>query len=149
MANGPAVGATISTAVRTAIIASVQARPKPTCAAMRVDGRVKRRPTSYFANLFKDRDPLQSRRHPRPKIASTVYPLEIPEISRGSPARYSQNATQRHSILSRIFASGMLLSKNAVWEQRQVTEWSLSWNLNNRVSSSSILEKYHQRCAGS
>src|SRR5688500_535960 len=51
-------------------------------------------------------------------------------------------------MLSRIFASGKLGSWNAVCGQRQVREWSLSWNLNSSTSSACIFEKYHQRIAG-
>lgn len=40
--------------------------------------------------------------------------------------RYSKKAMQRTSMLVRIFASGRLVSWNAVCGQRQVTEWSLS-----------------------
>src|SRR5205085_11969788 len=36
----------------------------------------------------------------------------------------------------------------AVYGQRQVTEWSLSWNLNSSASSRCMFEKYHQRMAG-
>src|SRR5687767_2315516 len=56
---------------------------------------------------------------------------------------YSQKATERASMLSRIFASAKLGSWNAVCGQRQVREWSLSWNLNSSASSACMFEKYH------
>lgn len=58
---------------------------------------------------------------------------------------YSQYATHRASMLSRMFASGKLLSRKAVWGQRQVRVWSLSLNLKISASSAVMLEKYHQR----
>ncbi len=49
-----------------------------------------------------------------------------PHPREGYAPPYSQNATERHSMLSRIFASAKLESRKAVCGQRQVTEWSLS-----------------------
>src|SRR6187455_1752773 len=72
--------------------------------------------------------------------------------NRGVPAAlragYSQNATERTSMLSRTLAPAKLGSWNAVCGQRQVREWSLSWNLNSSTSSRVMFEKYHQRIAG-
>src|SRR6188768_3624422 len=51
-------------------------------------------------------------------------------------------------MLSRTLAAAKLGSWNAVCGQRQVREWSLSWNLNSSTSSACMFEKYHQRIAG-
>src|SRR6187402_787262 len=81
-------------------------------------------------------------------ILRTVIVASLSIRAAANVRPYSQKATDLTSMLSRTLASAKLGSWNAVCGQRQVTEWSLSWNLNSSASSRVMFEKYHQRMPG-